>query len=166
MAKYCGWSLAPELTIDKIRPDGVVLDEFRIRRGFWEAKGPNVNFAEEIRKKIAAGYPLTNTLFENSQRALLYSQGLTLDAIPPECFEYRLGNRSALEWVIDQYQVSLDKRSGIESDPNRLDDPQYILRLLKQVVQVSVKTVELVKELAEAVTPEDWSAESVEGSNG
>ncbi len=98
--------------------------------------------------------------------SLLYSKGLTLDAIPPECFEYRLGNRSALEWVIDQYQVSLDKRSGIESDPNRLDDPQYILRLLKQVVMVSVKTVELVKELAEAVTAEDWSAESVEVSNG
>ncbi len=95
--------------------------------------------------------------------SLLYSNGLTLDSIPPECFEYRLGNRSALEWVIDQYQVSTDKRSGIESDPNRLDDPQYILRLIKQVVMVSVKTVELVKELAEAVTAEDWSDESDKG---
>jgi len=38
------------------------------------------------------------------------------------------GNRSALEWVIDQYQVSTDKRSGITNDPNRADDPQYILR--------------------------------------
>jgi predicted helicase len=93
--------------------------------------------------------------------ALIYSKGLTLEGIPPECFEYRLGNRSALEWVIDQYQVSTDKRSGIESDPNRLDDPGYIVRLLKQVVMVSVKTVELVKELAEAVTEEDWLGESV-----
>ncbi len=74
-------------------------------------------------------------------------------------YDYRLGNRSALEWVIDQYQVSTDKRSGIESDPNRLDDPDYILRLIKQVVTVSVKTVELVKELAEAVTAEDWLAQ-------
>ena len=72
VAKYCGWSLAPEMTIDKIRPDGVILDEFRIRRGYWEAKGPKVNFDEEIRKKIATGYPLTNTLFENSKRALLF----------------------------------------------------------------------------------------------
>ena len=90
---------------------------------------------------------------------LTYSKGLMLSGIPQECFEYRLGNRSALEWVIDQYQVSTDKRSGIESDPNRLDDPEYIVRLVKQVVMVSVKTVELVKELAEAVTAEDWASE-------
>ena len=57
---------------------------------------------------------------------------LTLDGIPPETSEYRLGNRSALEWVIDQYQVSTDKRSGITNDPNRPDDPEYILRLLGQ----------------------------------
>ncbi|GCE04717.1 type ISP restriction/modification enzyme [Dictyobacter aurantiacus] len=94
--------------------------------------------------------------------ALVMSEGLTLEGIPPECFEYRLGGRSALEWVIDQYQVSIDKRSGIESDPNRLDDPQYIMRLVKRVVAVSVKTVELVKELAEAVTAEDWLGEQVE----
>ena len=54
---------------------------------------------------------------------------LTLAGIPPEAFEYRLGNRSALEWVIDQYQVSTDKRSGITSDPNREDEPQYIVGL-------------------------------------
>jgi len=42
---------------------------------------------------------------------------LTLSGIPPDTFEYRLGNRSALEWVIDQYQVTEDKRSGIRSDP-------------------------------------------------
>jgi predicted helicase len=87
---------------------------------------------------------------------LIYSKGLTLLGIPQECFEYRLGNRSALEWVIDQYQVSTDKRSGIESDPNRLDDPEYIIRLVKQVVTVSAKTVELVKQLTEAVTTLDW----------
>ena len=39
-------------------------------------------------------------------------------------------NRSALEWVIDQYQVSTDKRSGITNDPNRPDDPEHIVRLL------------------------------------
>ncbi len=98
--------------------------------------------------------------------SLVYSKGLTLEDIPQECSEYRLGNRSALEWVIDQYQVSTDKRSGIESDPNRLDDPQYIIRLIKQVVTVSVKTVELVKELAEAVTAEDWLGESVDVIKG
>ena len=53
----------------------------------------------------------------------------------------------ALEWVIDQYQVSTDKRSGITNDPNRPDDPEYIVRLLGQVVTVSLETVKLVKGL-------------------
>ena len=72
---------------------------------------------------------------------------LTLDGIPPETYEYRLGNRSALEWVIDQYQVSTDKRSGITNDPNRPDDPEYIVRLLAQVVTVSLETVKVLKAL-------------------
>ena len=61
--------------------------------------------------------------------------------------EYRLGNRSALEWVIDQYQVSTDKRSGITNDPNRLDDPEYIVRLIGQVITVSLETVKIVNNL-------------------
>ena len=43
---------------------------------------------------------------------------------------YRLGTRCALDWIIDQYRVKTDKRSGIVNDPNRADDPQYIVRLL------------------------------------
>jgi predicted helicase len=75
---------------------------------------------------------------------LTVNPSLTLAGIPPAAFEYRLGNRSALEWVIDQYQVSTDKRSGITSDPNRADDEQYIVRLVGQVIRVSLETVRIV----------------------
>ncbi len=78
---------------------------------------------------------------------------LTLEGIPSETFDYRLGNRSALEWVIDQYQVSQDPRSGIKSDPNRDDDPEYIVRLVGQVVRVSVETVEIVNHLPKQFEP-------------
>ena len=79
--------------------------------------------------------------------SLVYNDFLTLSEIPPEIFEYRLGNRSALEWVIDQYQVNTDKRSNIVNDPNRADDPEYIVRLVGQVVTVSLETMKLVKSL-------------------
>jgi predicted helicase len=79
---------------------------------------------------------------------LKYNKFLTLSGIPPEAYDYRLGNRSALEWVVDQYRVSTDARSGIVNDPNREDDPEYIVRLVGQVVTVSLETVRLVKELA------------------
>jgi len=77
--------------------------------------------------------------------SLIYNQFLTLSGIPKETYEYRLGNRSALEWVIDQYQVSTDQRCGITNDPNRDDAPQYILRLVGQVISVSLETVRIVQ---------------------
>lgn len=79
--------------------------------------------------------------------SLRYNDFLTLKGIPAEALEYRLGNRSALEWVVDQYQVFEDKRSGIVNDPNREDDEEYILRLVGQVITVSLETVEIVKGL-------------------
>ena len=78
-----------------------------------------------------------------------YNDFLTLDGIPAAAFDYRLGNRSALDWIIDQYQVKTDKRSGITNDPNRADDPEYIVRLIKQVIAVSLETVEIVAGLPE-----------------
>lgn len=81
------------------------------------------------------------------RRFLKYNDFLTLNGIPPEVYDYKLGNRSALEWIIDQYQVHTDKRSGITNDPNRLDDPQYIVRLIGQVINVSLQTLNTLKSL-------------------
>jgi predicted helicase len=81
------------------------------------------------------------------RKSLRVNDSLTLSGIPPEAYDYRLGNRSALEWVIDQYQVTEDKRSGIRSDPNRASDPEYIVRLVGKVIRVSVETVRIVKSL-------------------
>lgn len=76
--------------------------------------------------------------------ALVVNDSLTLAGIPPGVFAYRLGNRSALEWVIDQYRIKTDKRSDIRSDPNRLDAEAYIVRLVGQVVRLSLETVSIV----------------------
>ena len=78
---------------------------------------------------------------------LRYNEFLLLRGIPAAAFDYRLGNRSALEWVIDQYRISTDARSGIVNDPNREDDPQYILRLIGQVITVSLETQQIIGSL-------------------
>ena len=75
---------------------------------------------------------------------LKYNDFLTLDGIPIEAYDYRLGTRSALEWVIDQYRVKVDKRSGIVNDPNRADEPRYIVDLIPRIITISLKTVEIV----------------------
>ena len=58
---------------------------------------------------------------------------------------WAIGRR--LEWVVDQYRVKTDKRSGIVNDPNRADQPQYIVDLIARVITVSLKTTDIVKNL-------------------
>ena len=78
---------------------------------------------------------------------LKYNDFLTLDGIPAEVYDYKLGTRSALEWIVDQYRIKVDKRSGLKNDPNREDEPRYIVDLIARVITMSLKTVEIVKSL-------------------
>ncbi len=82
---------------------------------------------------------------------LVYNDFLTIDGIPAKAFDYRLGTRSALEWIVDQYRVKVDKRSGIVNDPNRADQPRYIVDLIGRVITVSLQTVEIVAGLPDLV---------------
>ena len=91
--------------------------------------------------------------FSRDKTSLIYNDFLTLSGIPPKVFDYRLGTRSALEWVVDQYRIKTDKRSGIVNDPNRADDPQYIVKLIGKVITVSLETVDIVNELPAVIPP-------------
>ncbi|MGA8593366.1 MAG: type ISP restriction/modification enzyme, partial [Bryobacteraceae bacterium] len=83
----------------------------------------------------------TKMKLSKDRTAIQVNESLTLAGIPTEAFNYKLGSKSAIEWIIDQYQVKGD------SDPNREDDPGYIVRLVGQVVRVSIETVRLVNSL-------------------
>jgi len=147
-AKKRGWHLVPELATHyggkRVVPDGTVRDEFRL-----ELARPNVEYEslqpwplQEIENKdVPFTQRVTKMKLSKDKQSLYVNESLTLAGIPPETFEYRLGSRSALDWIVDQYQVK-----G-ESDPNREDDPAYIIRLIGQVVRVSIETVAIVKTL-------------------
>jgi len=109
---------------------------------------PEYKLTKLEKKGEKLDYRVTKMKLSKDKTTLIYNQFLTLSGIPKETYDYRLGNRSALEWVIDQYQVSTDKRSGITNNPNRADDSQYILRLIGQVISVSLETVQIVQSLA------------------
>ncbi|MEK6642453.1 MAG: type ISP restriction/modification enzyme [Planctomycetota bacterium] len=96
---------------------------------------------------VPLAYRVEKMKLAKDKKSLIVNDSLVLDGIPKEVFDYRLGNRSALDWVIDQYQIYTDKKSGITSDPNREDDPEYIVRLVGQVIRVSVETVKIVNSL-------------------
>ena len=75
-AKKRGWTLVPELSTysggKRVVPDGTVRAEFRLARGWWEAKDTSDKLASEIQNKLKAGYPTRNTIFEDTQVAVLY----------------------------------------------------------------------------------------------
>ncbi|MER6097265.1 type ISP restriction/modification enzyme [Streptomyces sp. NPDC001728] len=82
---------------------------------------------------------------EVDKSTIVYNSRVTLSNIPEEAYRYQLGARSAIEWIIDRYQVKVDKASGIVNDPNDWsDDPRYIVDLLLRIVTVSLETVKIV----------------------
>jgi predicted helicase len=98
-------------------------------------------------KEVKLDWRVEAMKLTKDKSAIVYNDFLTLAGIPPEVFDYKLGNRSALDWVIDQYRVTRDEKGNIASDPNRMDDEQYIVRLIGQVVTVSLETMKIVKSL-------------------
>ncbi|MGJ3558878.1 type ISP restriction/modification enzyme [Streptomyces sp. INA 01156] len=79
---------------------------------------------------------------------IVYNTRVKLTNIPEEAYRYQLGARSAIEWIIDRYQIKVDKASEIVNDPNDWsDDPRYIIDLLKRIVTVSLETMKIVDAL-------------------
>ena len=100
-----------------------------------------------ITKERALDLRVERMKLSKDRASLIYNESLTLSGIPPEVFEYQLGKRSALEWVLDQYRVKTDDRSQIVNDPNNAESPQRIVALIGSVITVSLKTVEIVSGL-------------------
>ena len=135
---------------------GVAADFWRFTKAGVALADIHVNY-ESVRKYEGLKYIETDGMpvdwrvekmrLSKDKTQLTYNGFLTLDGIPAEVFEYRLGTRSALEWIVDQYRVKTDKRSGIVNDPNRTDEPRYIVDLIARIIHVSLRTVEIVKNL-------------------
>ena len=122
-----------------------------IHIGYEEVPEHQLTFIEN--REVPINWRVEKMKLSKDKTQLVYNNFLTLDGIPAKAFDYRLGNRSALEWVIDQYRVKTDKRSGILNDPNRADDPRYIVKLIGKVIAVSLETVEIVEGLPDLGVP-------------
>jgi predicted helicase len=75
-----GWKLVPEWPIKRdrahsLRVDGALVDEFRLTHGFWEAKDTHDDLGKEVKKKLTAGYPQNNIIFQAPERAILWQNG-------------------------------------------------------------------------------------------
>lgn len=85
---------------------------------------------------------------KDDKSQLKFNSHITISDIPDAVHEYQVNGKSALEWIIDRYQVTTDKKSGIKNDPNEWsEDPSYILDLVQRIITVSVETVRIVRSL-------------------
>ncbi|WP_319379542.1 type ISP restriction/modification enzyme [uncultured Methanocorpusculum sp.] len=82
---------------------------------------------------------------------IIYNSSITLSNIPEKAYAYIVNGKSAIEWIMERYCVSVDKASGIKNDANdwadEVGNPRYILDLLLSVINVSVQTVDIVDSL-------------------
>ena len=79
---------------------------------------------------------------------IVYNPHLVLRDIPLEAYAYVVNGKPAIEWIMERYQVTIDKASGIKNDPNQWsEDPRYIVDLLKRIVRVSLESVRLIRGL-------------------
>ena len=91
---------------------------------------------------------------QHDRSTIVFNQAITVTNIPASASEYVVNGKAALDWVVDQYQIKVDPKTGIKNDPNdyareTAQDPAYILKLLLRVITVSLRTNALVAELPE-----------------
>ena len=104
-----------------------------------------LTFVEDATRQL--DFRVARMKLSKDKTSLIYNEFLTLSGIPPEVFSYRLGQYSALEWVVKQYRVKTDARSGIVNDPNDAANPRYIVALIGSVITVSLETCKIVEGL-------------------
>ncbi|MEP6465851.1 MAG: type ISP restriction/modification enzyme [Parafilimonas sp.] len=80
--------------------------------------------------------------------AIILDENTILTGVPAIAWQYKLGNRSALEWILDQYKESKPKDPTIAEKFNTYkfaDYKTHVIDLLKRVCTVSVQTMEIIQ---------------------
>ena len=82
---------------------------------------------------------------------IIYNDHIAIENIPIKAYEYVVNGKSAIEWIMERYAVTIDKASQIKNDPNdwsrEHEQPRYILDLLLSVIMLSCQTVDIVNTL-------------------
>lgn len=105
-------------------------------------------------------FQVKKMLFPNKadKSVIEYNPWIKLTHIPLEAYEYVVNGRSAIEWIMERYQIRTDKDSGITNDPNdwatEHGKPRYILDLLLSVITVSLETLKIIQGLPKLDFPE------------
>ena len=89
---------------------------------------------------------------ESDRFVLIVNEHLTLRGIPDEAQSYVVNGRTPLDWLIDRYTVSVDKKSGILNDANEwFERPEDLISAIRRIVHLSVETTRIIENLPESL---------------
>lgn len=89
------------------------------------------------------------TSMKKAGDTITYNQNITIKNIPPKAYEYKINGKSAIDWIIERYQKSVDtKKSLIENNPNDYKGGKYIYELILRIIDLSIKSVDLIDEIS------------------
>lgn len=91
-------------------------------------------------------------LLKDRKDTIIFNDHIIISNIPLKAYDYVVNGRSPIDWVLDQYQYTVDKESGIIDDPNTYDEVKggkYAFDLILSLITVSLETQKLIKELPE-----------------
>ncbi|GAA9663732.1 DEAD/DEAH box helicase [Helicobacter pylori] len=94
------------------------------------------------------GYYDVETMIKKGDR-IHYNNHIAITKIPKKAFDYVVNGKSAIDWVIERYQKTMDKESLIENNPNDYAGSQYVFELLCRVIKLSEKSVDLIEKISE-----------------
>jgi predicted helicase len=85
---------------------------------------------------------------KGQQDTIIYNSKIVVSNIPAKAYDYIINGKSAIDWIMERYQITPNSESGIKNDPNdwaeEVGNPRYILDLLLSIINVSVQTVDIV----------------------
>ncbi|ANH48197.1 hypothetical protein AA977_03095 [Helicobacter pylori] len=85
--------------------------------------------------------------------SIIYNHNITITKIPKKAFDYVLNGKSAIDWVIERYQITIDnkkdKGSLIKNNPNDYAGGKYVFELLCRIIKLSEKSVDLIEKISE-----------------
>jgi predicted helicase len=107
----------------------------------WQSKGETITKPERYKATLKA---------DKEANLIKLDTETTLLGVPPVAWEYKLGNRSALEWVLDRYKERKPTDPTIREKFNNyrfMDYKESVIELLGRVCTVSVETMGIVEEM-------------------
>ncbi len=109
----------------------------------------SVKYTTLMNAEVEGYYDVVQMKKDKKGDRIIYNQNITITQIPKKAFDYVVNGKSAIDWVIERYQKTMDKDSLIENNPNDYAGGQYVFELLCRVIKLSEKSVDLIEKISE-----------------